>query len=123
MLGFIPVFLLAMTFYGPIITGIPFMLYLTKIKKFGMVTITAIICGILMFVFGMGYFTMFTALIFGLAADFILKAGNYTSKKNTTFSLRCLLAFGLFGNYIPLLSDEGIPIFADFSVWLWTGIC
>ena len=53
MLGFIPVFLLAMTFYGPIITGIPFMLYLTKIKKFGMVTITAIICGILMFVFGL----------------------------------------------------------------------
>ena len=33
MLGFVPVFLLAMTFYGPIITGIPFMLYLTKIKN------------------------------------------------------------------------------------------
>lgn len=44
MLGFIPVFLLAMTFYGPIITGIPFMLYLTKIKKFGMVIIRLISC-------------------------------------------------------------------------------
>lgn len=101
MLGFIPVFLLAMTFYGPIITGIPFMLYLTKIKKFGMVTITAVICGILMFVFGMGYFTMFTALIFGLAADFILKAGNYTSKKNTTLAY-AVYSVWFIGNYIPL---------------------
>lgn len=101
MLGFIPVFLLAMTFYGPIITGIPFMLYLTKIKKFGMVTITAIICGILMFVFGMGYFTMFTALIFGLAADFILKAGNYTNKKNTTLAY-AVYSIWFIGNYIPL---------------------
>ena len=84
MLGFIPVFLLAMTFYGPIITGIPFMLYLTKIKKFGM-----------------GYFTMFTALIFGLAADFILKAGNYTNKKNTTLAY-AVYSIWFIGNYIPL---------------------
>lgn len=49
----------------------------------------------------MGYFTMFTALIFGLAADFILKAGNYTSKKNTTLAY-AVYSIWFIGNYIPL---------------------
>lgn len=101
MLGFIPIFLLLMTFYGTIITGIPFMLYLTKVKKFGMITITAVICGILMFVFGMGYFTMITALVFGLAADFIMKAGNYSSKKCTTLAY-AVYSMWFIGNYVPL---------------------
>ena len=44
---------------------------------------------------------MFTALIFGLAADFILKAGNYTSKKNTTLAY-AVYSTWFIGNYIPL---------------------
>ena len=38
----------------PILCGIPFMLYLTKIKKFGMVSLTGIILGLLNLIMGSG---------------------------------------------------------------------
>ncbi len=38
MLGYIPIFIPLLGLVCPIICGIPFMLYLTKVKKFGMVT-------------------------------------------------------------------------------------
>ena len=37
------------------ITGIPFMLFLTRVKKFGMVTIMGILSGLLMGLTGMGF--------------------------------------------------------------------
>ncbi|MCC7549957.1 MAG: MptD family putative ECF transporter S component, partial [Methanobacterium sp.] len=39
MLGYIPILLVFLPLICPIVTGIPFMLFLTKVKKFGMVTI------------------------------------------------------------------------------------
>lgn len=43
MLGYIPIFIPLLGFVCPILCGIPFMLYLTKVKKFGMVSLTGII--------------------------------------------------------------------------------
>ena len=40
MLGYIPIFIPLLGLVCPILCGIPFMLYLTKVKKFGMVSLT-----------------------------------------------------------------------------------
>ena len=45
MLGYIPIFIPLLGLVCPILCGIPFMLYLTKVKKFGMVSLTGIILG------------------------------------------------------------------------------
>lgn len=101
MLGYIPIFIVLLGVLCPLIGGIPFMLYLTKVKKFGMVLITGIICGILMLAFGMGYWSIFTTIVFGIIAEFILKSGDYKSSKKS------VLSYGIFsmwfvGNYIPM---------------------
>ena len=45
MLGFIPIFMPSYSILMPLLGGIPFMLFLTKVKKFGMVWIMTIIMG------------------------------------------------------------------------------
>jgi len=47
MLGMIPIFLPLLSVLVPILGGIPFMLFLTKVKKPGMIFIFAMIMGIL----------------------------------------------------------------------------
>ena len=46
MLGMIPIFLPLLSVFVPILGGIPFMLFLTKVKKPGMIFIMAMIMGI-----------------------------------------------------------------------------
>ena len=46
--GFVPIFLPILGALWSLITGIPFMLFLTRVKKFGMVTIMGILSGLLM---------------------------------------------------------------------------
>ena len=45
--GFVPIFLPILGALWSLITGIPFMLFLTRVKKFGMVTIMGILSGLL----------------------------------------------------------------------------
>ena len=52
MTGYIPVMMLAIPFICPLTAGIPFMLFLTRVQKFGMVTIMGALLAILMFLFG-----------------------------------------------------------------------
>ena len=54
MLGYIPIFIPLLGLVCPILCGIPFMLYLTKVKKFGMVSLTGIILGLLNVLIGAG---------------------------------------------------------------------
>lgn len=100
-LGMIPIFYPLLAVITPIIGGIPFMLFLTKARKFGMITIMSTLMGIVMLLVGMGYFTMITSIVFGILADFIWKSGNYVSAKasvltSAVFSLWCI------GNYLPI---------------------
>ena len=73
MLGFIPIFIPLMAVLCPLIGGIPYMLYVTKAKKFGMTAIMGFLIGLIMVFFGNGYLTMVTGLVGGLLADVILK--------------------------------------------------
>ena len=67
--GLIPVMLLLLSSMYGLICGIPFMMFLTRVKKPGMILIMSAIMGILMFVTGM---TWMPAGVFPLWA-----CGNY----------------------------------------------
>ena len=66
MLGMIPIFLPLLSVFVPILGGIPFMLFLTRVKKPGMIFIFAMIMGILMLLTGMGPWPLLTCAIAGL---------------------------------------------------------
>ena len=92
MLGYIPIFIPLLGLVCPILCGIPFMLYLTKVKKFGMVTLTGVILGLLNLIMGSGVLVLVGGIIFGVVSDLILRAGKYQSWKcvllgNGVFSL------------------------------------
>ena len=94
MLGYIPIFIPLLGLVCPILCGIPFMLFLTKVKKFGMVSLTGIILGLLNLVMGSGVLVLIFGVIFGVLGDVILRAGKYQSWKCT------LLGNGVFSLWI-----------------------
>ena len=114
-IGFIPIFMVFMPLIGPIFTGIPLMLYFSKIKHFGMITITSVIIAILMFITGHPYPIFIFCIGAGLLTELVLKAGNYQSIKScvigsSTFSLWLLgmviaFFFGFRESYLNSLAD------------------
>ncbi len=101
MLGTIPIFLPMLTVIVPILGGIPFMLFLTRVRKFGMIWIMSIIMGILMLLTGMSWPPLAISAVTGLLAELVYKSGNYQSAS------RAVLTNGVFslwigGNYLPL---------------------
>ena len=102
MLGFIPIFLPLLIAIAPLIAGIVMMLYYSKIQKFGMVSLTGLICGILMLLTGMGYWSIITGFVFGVLADLILKSGDYKSAKKGIIS-HGVFSMWIIGNYIPIV--------------------
>ena len=100
-IGFVPIFLPILGALWTLITGIPFMLFATRVKKFGMVTIMAVLSGLLMGLTGMGFWGVPMGLIFDILGDLVMKSGNYASVKKT------ILGYGVFslwmvGTYIPM---------------------
>ena len=73
----------------PIVCGIPMMLYYTKIKKFGMLTITGIIGGIFFYLIGYGWIGLLGWVLGCILSDVVLKIGGYQKFKVTVLS--CLL--------------------------------
>ena len=102
MLGFIPIFLPLLIAIAPLNAGIVMMLYYSKIQKFGMVSLTGLICGILMLLTGMGYWSIITGFVFGVLADLILKSGDYKSAKKGIIS-HGVFSMWIIGNYIPIV--------------------
>lgn len=99
MLGSIPVLYPMLSVMVPILGGIVFMLFLTKVKKFGMIWILTIIMGIMMLFTGMSFYSLLVGIVTGLISEMIYKSGNYASASkavltNATFNL------WLVGNYL-----------------------
>ncbi len=65
MLGFIPIMMPMLCVLVPLLGGIPMMLFMTKVKKFGMITIYSIIVGLFLWVTGMGYWPFIFGIVFG----------------------------------------------------------
>jgi energy-coupling factor transport system substrate-specific component len=81
MLGYIPVLMVLIPFLCPMVAGIPFMLFLSKVKKFGMVSLMGTLLGLLMFAFGHPWPAVVFGILFGVAADIILKFSKYGNLK------------------------------------------
>lgn len=77
--GYIPVMMVIMPALCALIGGIPFMLFLTRTKKFGMVTIMGTLLGLLTFLLGRPWLSILFGIIAGLAADLYLKGTDYRS--------------------------------------------
>lgn len=107
MLGYIPIMMPLLTVIGPIVCGIPMMLFMTKVKKFGMVTIMGIIIGVYLWITGMGFWPAIFGLVCGLITDFIDKSGNYQSAVKTVIG-NGIFHILYFGNFLPIYlnSDE-----------------
>lgn len=102
MLGYIPIFIPLLSVIVPLAGGIPMMLFFSKIKKPGMLTICGLLCGILMLLTGMGYWSVFTGLIFGLAADLMLKSVGYQKTRMKVFA-HGVFSIWIVGNFIPVI--------------------
>ena len=81
MTGFVPVMAVFYPVLTAIIAGIPCILFYTKVKTFGLVTIMGVLLGLIFFLMGYGYYALITGIVFGLLADVIMKAGKYKSWK------------------------------------------
>lgn len=75
MLGYIPIMMPMLCALVPLIAGVPFMLFLTKVKKFGMIWIMSIIIGIFMILTGMAHYALIVGFFTGLIAELIYKSG------------------------------------------------
>ena len=98
---FVPIFLPILGALWTLITGIPFMIFSTKVKKFGMVTIMAVLSGLLMGITGMGFWGVPLGVIFGLLGDLIMKSGNYKSIKKNILGYS-VFSLWMIGTYIPM---------------------
>ncbi|MDO4651034.1 MAG: MptD family putative ECF transporter S component, partial [Eubacteriales bacterium] len=104
LLGYIPIFMPLLTVLVPILGGIPFMLFLTKVRKPGMVFIMTMIMGIMMQLTGMSYYSLIVGLFSGTAAELILKKGNYQSAKCAVLTSG-VFSIWVWGNFIPLFTN------------------
>jgi energy-coupling factor transport system substrate-specific component len=101
-IGYIPVFIPALAALCPLAGGIPFMLFVTKVRKFGAMLIMIIIIGIFYMVMGgLSSWILPIGIVTGLAAEFIVKSGSYQSAK------KAVIAYGvwciaIFGNFVPV---------------------
>ncbi len=111
--GFVPIFLPVLGALWAILTGIPFMLFLTRVKKFGMITIMAILSGLLMGFTGMGFWGVPMGVIFGVLGDLIVKSGGYKSVKKGILGY-AVFSLWMIGTYIPMyfMVDQA---YADFA--------
>lgn len=107
--GFVPIFLPILGALWSLITGIPFMLFLTRVKKFGMVTIMGILSGLLMGLTGMGFWGVPMGVIFGLLGDLILKSGGYKSAKKSLIGY-AVFSLWMVGTYIPMYFMKNYPV-------------
>ena len=117
MLGFIPIFLPLLIVLVPLIGGIVMMLYYSKVQKFGMVSLTGLICGILMLLTGMGYWSIITGAVFGVLADLVLKSGDYKSAKKSILGY-AVFSLWMVGTYIPMyfmVEDSWASFAASFG--------
>lgn len=113
-IGFVPIFLPILGSLWTLITGIPFMLFLTRVKKFGLVTLMGILSGLLMGLTGMGYWGVPLGLVFGFLGDMILKSGDYKSAKKGLIGY-AVFSLWMVGTYVPMyfMVEASWKSFAD----------
>ena len=123
MLGLIPIGLLLLVVLVPLIAAIPFVMYLAKVRKPGMLFISSVIIGALMLLTGMGFYALILSVITGLAAELIWKSGDYRSigKIAPTYAVFNLW---MWANYLPLFLEHDAYVAArpDYGEAYWQAL-
>lgn len=103
MLGYIhPYIVASYVVMIPLVGSIPMMLFYTKVKKLGMISIMSVLMAIIMFVTGMGYLGAPLIILSGVVADLIAKSGGYKSFKKTVLS-HGVFCLWICANYFPVV--------------------
>ncbi|MBO3143718.1 MptD family putative ECF transporter S component [Dermatophilus congolensis] len=97
-----------------LLNGITFMLYLSRVQKFGLITLMTVLLGVLMTVAGHHPVTLITAIVCGLAADTFAWQGRYTAGLTTAVAYGVMSMWGS-GAYLPLLFMRE-PLVAQYRV-------
>ncbi len=105
LLGFFPVFIPLLSVICPLLGGIPFMLFLTRVKKFGMISLMGTLVGLFLFLGGMGIMAFPVGIVFGVLADLYIKSGAYQSIR------KGIVGYGIFsiimmGNFLPIIINR-----------------
>lgn len=81
MVGYIPVVIPFLGGIMALVGGIPFMLYLSRVNNFGMISLTGILSGLVFFLMGSGPSVIVFGIVFGILADLIIKNKGYKNLK------------------------------------------
>lgn len=92
--GTVPIMTVLYPVLSAVLAGIPIILFFAKVNRFGMVTLLCLLSGLINFAMGFGLQSIPVALLCGLAADLILKAGGYKSFRHM------LLAYIVFSEWV-----------------------
>lgn len=102
MTSYIPIMIFAFTIVSAILAGIPMILFLSRVKKFGMVSIMSILLGIIIFVMGYGIWGLGVAVTCGVLADILLMAGKWKTWKGMLFAY-VVISLWPIGAIIPIM--------------------
>ena len=105
MIGYIPVFIPLQSVVVPLAGGIPMMLMLTKVRKFGAMLILIIVVGLIYTVMGSGFWLLPIGVASALIAELILKSGSYKSGKKAVWAYG-VFCLAVFGNYMPIFASR-----------------
>ena len=100
-IGFIPIFIPLISVIVPLVGGIPMMLFFSKIKKFGMLTICGVLLGIIMLLTGMAGGASLPADL-RLISDFMMKACDYKNAKREVL-IHGVFSMWVIGAFIPIV--------------------
>lgn len=101
MTGIIPIMMVLLVVIVPVLTGIPYMMFLTKVDKFGMILLMNVLMGLLMWATGMSYYSLIYGTIAGLIAEFVYKKGDYKSKNLGILAYAISITY-LWANYLGI---------------------
>jgi energy-coupling factor transport system substrate-specific component len=105
----VPILQVLGPFYIPLICGIPFVLFLTRVKTFGMITIMGIVVGALILLTGQSWVVTVLAVILAPIADLVARAGHYTRWPNLV---------GAYVIFSEMLIGMVVPLFFQRTAFL-----
>ena len=101
-IGMVPICMVLIPLIIPIVAGIPLMLFFSKIKRFGMFTISGVLFGLIMFLLGSySWVIILTSVISAFLADLVLMVGKYGSVKCCVAASSVFSLWGI-GTFISL---------------------
>lgn len=99
MLGAVaPILQLVGATLATLLNGITFMLFLTRVRHAGLITLMALLLGILVTIAGHHPISIVTALVAGIAADVIASRGGYRATVPT------VVAYGVFNLWVAAVT-------------------